>query len=46
MSDWGEVTLPQITGTSPWIWIAALAVVIGIALVWLERRHPQPKTSP
>ena len=46
MSDWGKVTLPQITGTSPWIWVAALAVVIGIALVFLERRHPQPKTNP
>ncbi len=46
MSDWGKVTLPQITGTSPWVWIAALAVVIGIALVLLERRHPQPQTNP
>src|SRR5665647_1076627 len=46
MSDWGKVTLPQITGTSPWIWVAALAVVIGFALAWLERRHPQPQTNP
>ena len=46
MSDWGKVTLPQITGTSPWIWVAALAVVIGIALVLVERCHPQPQTNP
>jgi hypothetical protein len=42
MPDWGKVTLPQITGISPWIWVVALVVVIGIALVLLEQRHPQP----
>jgi hypothetical protein len=46
MSDWGKVTLPQITGASRWIWVAALAVLIGIALMLLERRHPQLQTSP
>ena len=46
MRDWGKVTLPQITGTSPWIWIVALAVMIGTAFVLLERRHPQSQTSP
>jgi uncharacterized membrane protein YedE/YeeE len=46
MSDWGNVTLPQITGTSPWIWILALAVVSTSALVLLERRHPKPQTNP
>ena len=46
MSDWGKVTLPQITGTSPWIWILALAVVSTSALVLLERRHPKPHTNP
>jgi hypothetical protein len=45
MSDWGKVTLPQITG-SPWIWILALAVVSTSALVVLERRHPKPHTNP
>ena len=46
MSDWGKVTLPQVTGTSPWIWILALAVVSTSSLVLLERRHPKPHTNP
>jgi len=41
MSDFGKVTLPQVTGTSPWLWAIGLAVVIGIALALLERAHPQ-----
>lgn len=27
----GEFTLPQLTGTSPWLWIAGLAIVAGTA---------------
>jgi uncharacterized membrane protein YedE/YeeE len=46
MSDWGKVTLPQITSTFPWIWILAFAIVSTSALVLLERRHPKPQTTP
>ena len=41
MSDFGKVTLPQVTGTSPWLWAIGLASIIAIALAILERIHPQ-----
>jgi uncharacterized membrane protein YedE/YeeE len=41
MVDFGKVTLPQFTGTSPWLWAGALAAVIAIALAILERVHPK-----
>jgi uncharacterized protein len=35
--DWGTVTLPEATSTSPWVWIAGICiVVIGLSVV-LER---------
>lgn len=41
--DWGKVTLPQVTGASPWIYIAALVVITVLVRVFAERRaHPQP----
>jgi len=36
-ADWGKVTLPQVTGTSPWLWIAGL-VLTGAFTVWLLER--------
>ena len=41
MADCGKVTLPQFTGTLPWLWAGGLAVVIAIALAFLERIHPK-----
>ena len=41
MADFGKVTLPQFTGTSPWLWAGGLAVGIAIALAILERVHPK-----
>ena len=41
MADFGKVTLPQFTGTAPWLWAGGLAVVIAIALAILERLHPK-----
>lgn len=34
----GEVTLPQLTGTSPWLWIAGLAIVAGGAYALTRKR--------
>lgn len=45
MADYGEVTLPQVTGTGPWFWVIGLAVVSAIALMWLERIHPRQLDS-
>ena len=36
-ADWGKVTLPEVTGTSPWLWIAGL-VVTGTVVMWLLER--------
>jgi hypothetical protein len=37
LGDAGEITLPQVTGTSPWLWVVGLAVV-GTFAIWLLRR--------
>ena len=42
LPDFGKVTLPQVTGTSPWLWVLGLASIIAVALAILERIHPQP----
>jgi uncharacterized membrane protein YedE/YeeE len=36
--DWGKVTLPEVTGTSPWFWIAALTIAAVVAFVLIESR--------
>jgi len=36
--DWGKVTLPEVTGTSPWLWIAAIAVAAVVVFVLIESR--------
>ncbi|HBJ85039.1 MAG TPA: YeeE/YedE family protein [Verrucomicrobiales bacterium] len=46
MADYGKVTLPQLTGTSPWLWVGGLVALIIIALAIIERIHPkQPDTK-
>jgi hypothetical protein len=46
MADYGKVTLPQATGTSPWLWVGGLVALIAIALAIIERIHPkQPDTK-
>lgn len=38
LGDWGKVTLPQVTHSSPWIWVGAIAAGV---LVWyrVDRRQ-------
>ncbi len=43
LPDWGEITLPGATGTSPWIWVAGLLIAGTIARKLLERRHRPPE---
>ena len=45
LPDWGKVTLPEVTGTSPWLWIAGL-IVIGAVVAWLLERRPMPPARP
>ena len=35
--DDGKVTLPQLTGTSPWLWISGLAIVAVTAYIFSTR---------
>lgn len=41
MPDYGKVTLPQFTGTTPWIWAIGVTVIMTTALIILERIHPK-----
>lgn len=37
--DWGKVTLPQVVGGSPWIYVAALLVVTALVRIFAERHR-------
>lgn len=39
IADWGKLTLPEATSSSPWPWIAALVAVFSLLLSLLERRE-------
>jgi uncharacterized membrane protein YedE/YeeE len=45
LGDAGEITLPQVTGTSPWPWVVGLAVV-GAAALGLLHRIPTAGVRP
>ena len=34
LGDWGKITLPDITNTSPWIWVSMLVAGGTAALLW------------
>lgn len=40
--DWGTVTLPEVTSTSPWVWIVGMFIVV-ISLAWVLARYDRPK---
>jgi uncharacterized protein len=37
--DWGKVTLPQLTDTSVWLWVAGVAIATAIGLPLITRRR-------
>jgi hypothetical protein len=41
LGDMGKITLPGVTGTSPWLWIAAL-VGVGLAVLALLSKRRKP----
>lgn len=45
LGDWGKVTLPEVTGTTPWPWVIGLAVAVGLAMPLLGRSR-DPSDSP
>ena len=43
LGDWGKITLPELTHTSPWLWITLLVVGGGAAFLfdrWQRRKTP------
>lgn len=34
LGDAGKVTLPEFTGTSPWVWIIPMAILGALAMIW------------
>lgn len=45
LADWGKITLPQATATSPWAWVAGVLTVITIGLLALERLCAEPRSA-
>jgi hypothetical protein len=41
----GKVTLPQITNTSPWLWIFGLGIAAVVILPFLKSRTQTPKET-
>ena len=41
LGDWGKVTLPQVTHTSPWLWIGGIAAIGMVWYVTDRRRRGQ-----
>ena len=46
LGDRGKVTLPSLTGTSPWLWVGAIAVCGALAAWWFSRKHGHPTPRP
>ncbi|MGV3485984.1 MAG: YeeE/YedE thiosulfate transporter family protein [Planctomycetaceae bacterium] len=44
LGDWGKITLPEVTHTSPWLWVAILAA-FGIAALFYDRSRRGPRTE-
>ena len=43
--DWGKVTLPQVTGISPWIFVGAIVLATVALRLFSRRSHPESATS-
>ena len=39
LPDWGEVTLPEAMGTSPWPWVVGLSLAVFAIFGYVEQRH-------
>lgn len=45
LANWGKITLPVATATSPWMWVARIVVILSLALWLLERYSRQNHLS-
>lgn len=41
LGDWGKITLPEVTNTSPWLWIGGLALA-AVVLSFFDYRSGDP----
>lgn len=45
LGDWGKVTVPQVTHTSPWLWVGGIAAAVFFGYAFLEHyrstQHPR-----
>lgn len=39
LADWGKITVPEASSTSPWPWVIGLVAVVALALIMLEYRR-------
>jgi uncharacterized membrane protein YedE/YeeE len=46
IADWGKVTWPEVTATSPWPWIVGLGLVALVAWALARRRGAPPRARP
>ena len=46
LGNFGKVTLPEITGITPWFWIGAAVVVGGVAWFWQHHSHSHVQSTP
>lgn len=42
--DWGTVTLPEVTSTSPWVWIVGLFILV-VSFAWVLERQERTRTE-
>ena len=45
LGDWGKITLPDITNTSPWLWVSLLVAGGTAALLWDRSYRKNNETS-
>ena len=40
IADWGEITLPEATSSSAWLWVGGVTVVLALLMALLEKQRP------
>jgi uncharacterized membrane protein YedE/YeeE len=45
IADWGEVTLPEATSSSTWLWVGGISVLLALLMAVLERQRPRAEPA-